>query len=369
MSQSTLTSERITAIVSTLMAIAILAAGVTAQHSRAPLDELEQLESDLQFQLDWAFRHDSKERSKRIALLEETIEAWQSSPRSEKDQKLLASWLLESTIRSIPGTTKPLTEVPEFGRPAVVVVAKPFVTEPVKMESAGIGPIMTESTKTESVDTKPAESGVVQVKPSKPVAEPVTEAIVNTVTETPKTHPVNDNLAAIVPTAIFRSVASSTEDLFKDSPKDIPQVDAPQIEPPQLDETAEPTEKTIRINLTELAARVAGYHEELDLIETSLLLANSPDIDFLEKQVKELDDLTRDFRFVELYYKALSEEEQKHITTPRWMHATLAEIERLLQRHESQQDGDFLGSFDPAQNRRIEELRQQLAKIADFKSS
>jgi len=99
------------------------------------------------------------------------------------------------------------------------------------------------------------------------------------------------------------------------------------------------------------------------------LLASSLDLDFLEEQIQKLDHLTRDFGFVDLYYKALSEQEQKHIRTPRWMNAPLAEIEHLLQRHERKQNGDFLGSFDPAQIQRIEAMRRQLAKIADFKSS
>jgi len=126
-------------------------------------------------------------------------------------------------------------------------------------------------------------------------------------------------------------------------------------------------EKPVRINLTELAARIAGYHEGLDQIETTLLLANSPNLDFLKKlelleeQAKNLDDLTRDFRFVKLYHESLTEKERGHMNAPRSVSATLAEIDRLLRRNESQQDGDFLGSFDPAQRKRIENLRQQLA--------
>jgi len=359
MSLSTLTSERITAVVSTLMAIAILAAGVTAQHSRAPLDEIEQLESDLQFQLDWAFRHDSKERSKRIARLEETISAWHESPGSEGDRKLLASWLLESTIRSMPGTIKPFPSVPEFSKPADVVIAESVETVPVEIVVAQIEPHKTE----------PTDSKVVPLKPTKHVAVQVTEAIESPVLEKIKTPPANDHVAAIVRIAISKPAAHSTDDLFKDPPEEMPQGDVPQFETSQLSDAVEPTEKPVRINLNELAARIAGYHEGLDQIETELLLASSPDLDFFAEQIQKLDHLTRDYGFVELYYEALSEQEQKHIRTPRWMNATLGEIERLLQRHESKQDGDFLGSFDPAQIQQIEELRQQLAKIADFKSS
>ena len=55
--QSSTTGERVTAVLSTLVAIAILGAAVTAQQSRTPqADRLASLESDLRFQLDLAYR-------------------------------------------------------------------------------------------------------------------------------------------------------------------------------------------------------------------------------------------------------------------------------------------------------------------------
>ncbi len=287
---SIFSSERITAIVSTLVAIAILAAGVTAHQSLVPLDELQRLESDLQFQLEWAFRHDSKERSQRLAKLDETIEAWHASPRSQEDRRLFSSWLLESTVRSMPGTTKPLPKVPVFGKPSVATLAEP---EKIKV-----------------VQSKPIESETVRL----------TEVV--DIRATPA-----DFAVAVV------------------------------ADP----EPSEASEKPVQINLTELTARIAGYHEGLDQIETTLLLAKAPDLDFLEKQAKKLDDLTRNFRFVTLYHESLTEKEREYLSAPRSIIAPLAEIERLLERNESQRDGDFLGSFDSTQRKRIENLRQQLA--------
>jgi len=283
-------SERITAMVSTLVAIAILAAGVTAHQSLVPLDELERLKSDLQFQLDWAFQHDAKQRSQRIAKLEETIEAWHASPRSQQDRKLFTSWLLESTVCSMPGTTKPLPRVPEFGKPSVVALAEP------------------------------EESKISQSEPTESKAVRLTEVA---------------NIRATPVDFVVAVVADS--------------------------EPSRASEKPVKINLVELAARIAGYHESLDQIETTLLLANAPDLDFLEKQAKHLDDLARDFRFVMLYYESLTEKEREYLREPRSTVATRVEIERLLERNESQQGGDFLGSFDPAQRKRIENLRRQLA--------
>jgi len=296
MNPSIFSRERLTAIASTLVAIAILAAGVTAHQSIVPLDELQRLESDLQFQLDWAFRHDAKQRSQRLAMLEETTEAWHASPRSQEDRKLFSSWLLESTIRSMPGTTKPLPKVPRFGK-----------THPIGKPSA-------------VALAEPEESKVVKTEPVESKAVKMTEMA---------------EMAA-TPTAVAVAAGADPEPF-------------------------EASEKPVKINLTELAARIAGYHEGLDQIETALLLADSPDLDFLEKQAEKLDELTQDFRFVSLYHQSLTEKEREHMIAPRSTSTTLAEIERLLERNERQQDGDFLGSFDSAQRKRIENLRHQLA--------
>jgi len=318
MNHSMLKRERITAVVSTLVAIAILAAGVTAHQSHAPQGELERLQSDLQFQLDWAFRHDSKERSQRIARLEETIEAWNASPRSEEDRKLFASWLLESTIRSMPGTTKPLQRVPEFGKPhavdqpRVVALAEPVATA---REESNTVQLTQVAVLVKKVATTPVDDVAVEVASVKLSAEHGTKLTGNSTPEQPET-------------------------------------------------PSETSETLVKINFTELTARIAGYHDGLDQIETVLLFANAPNLVFLEHQVQELVDLTRDFRFIKLYHEALSVREREQVTAPRTMNATLAEVERLLNRYENQQDGDFLGSFDPAQRKRIENLRQKLATLA-----
>ncbi len=117
MNFSTVRSERITAIISTVVAVIILAAGVTAHQSHhAPVDDLVQLESDLRFQLEAGYRHDTDERATRLAQLEEVFQAWQQSPRLPADQELVATWLLEATIRSMPGSSEPMPTIPQFGQ-------------------------------------------------------------------------------------------------------------------------------------------------------------------------------------------------------------------------------------------------------------
>ena len=311
MSQSTSSSERLTAVVSTLVAIAILAAGVTAHQSHnAPRDELAQMESDLRFQLDQAFRHDEGERTRRIDQLEATMQAWNDVPHSQENQKMLASWLLESTIRSMPGTTQPLPSIPVFNQPQAATTSQPATVSLTSQQSLDPSVATKESASATEPDPRQSES-----------QSPVQKA-----------HPPKSRLAS---TAL----------------------------PP--DELPSPDPKPVKINLTELSARIAGYHEGLDQIETTLLLAETADIELLEHQTQRLEQLTRDFRFVRLYHESLSEAERRNIRPPRSMEATLAELDRLLRLSEQAEGGDFLGSFDPAYRERLERVRQMLTTIAD----
>lgn len=319
MSLSILSSERITAILSTLAAVVILAAGVTAHQSHSiPQNELVLLESDLRFQLEQAFRHNEGERDQRIALLERAMQAWAESPQNQEDQKLLGTWLLESTIRSMPGTTEPLPSLPEFGKPAAPLVEEHLEAsnppEPASEETAETN--NTEADNTEAIEVSHEEL-------------------------------LSNNLAASTQEAAAASIQ---------------EVDKP-LATQTVVEHDPPVE--VKINLTELVARITGYHEGLDQIEMALLLANSPDLEFLEKQVNRLERLTRDFRFVALYHQSLSEKERQAIDPPRSMDATLAELGRLLRQTLGEQDGDFLESFDSAQQERVEQLQKLLADIVD----
>ncbi|HYO24770.1 MAG TPA: hypothetical protein VEQ85_07455, partial [Lacipirellulaceae bacterium] len=108
--------QRVTALVSTLVAVALLGAAVTAEHpGPAPSNLLSSLESDLRFQLDLAFRGDGGALNDRLALLEATLAAWRASPQSPADEQLLAAWYRESIQRSMPGRAAELPAPPEFG--------------------------------------------------------------------------------------------------------------------------------------------------------------------------------------------------------------------------------------------------------------
>ena len=73
--------------------------------------------------------------------------------------------------------------------------------------------------------------------------------------------------------------------------------------------------------------------------------------------------MTRDYRFVKLYYDSLTEDEQQGILVPRPLSATLQEVGRQLDRYEASLDADYLGSIDGAQAEQIAELRELLSTI------
>lgn len=311
-------SERITAIASTLVAIAILAGGVTAYQSHnAPVDDVVQLESDLRFQLEVAFRHDPNERARRLVKLEEVSQAWQQSSRTTAGREQLASWLLEATIRSMPGSIETLPVVPRFGgatSPKALAQSTPDV--------------------------------LVEPLPNEIRAEEDFKHWVEGNRETVTQEPTPASSAAV--TESSRLSANSAE---------LPAVLQPEMATPRL--VAAP----IRINLTKLGARVAGYHQGLDEIDATLLIIEPADLTALSEQIRLLEELTQDFRFIRLYYQALTDQESRAVLTPRSMADTLAEIERRIDRTQEALSGDFLGEFDSSNQDQIAGLRQQLAGV------
>ncbi len=302
-------SERITAIVSTLVAVAILAGGVTAfQSHHAPVDDVVQLESDLRFQLENAFRHDPNERARRLVQLEDVTQAWLQSSRLENDREKLAMWLLEATIRSMPGSIVAMPPSPRFG---FATKAKALKSTPdVLVEPATL------KSNPATLDHAPTPA-----TPPLPVTRPVTKT-------------------------------GSTE---------------PQPEKVITEPVAKPSvaaQKPVRVNLTELTARIAGYHAGLDAVERELRSTKSDNFAALSAQLRQLEEMSSDFQFVSLYYQLLTDAQRRVITPPRPMATTLAEIERRLERSPENATDDFLSDFDARQQAQLDALRQQLASIS-----
>lgn len=334
MNYSSARSERITAIISTVVAVIILAGGVTAyQTNTAPVDDIVQLESDLRFQLEVAFKHDPNERAARLVELSKVSQAWLNSPRSDADREQLARWLLESTIRSMPGSLEPLPAMPTFG-------AKPQRPE-----------VVTPDILTPDIILDPP----VIEKPSTPTPEPVAEL------PTP-TNLVSSEVPPTTPEQVPNN--SEVEGVeFSIQTNVVPAAAPPTTLQPMVATRVEEPEP-VQINLTELAARIAGYHAGLDEIEKQLLTISASDFGALTEQLRLLEELTRDYHFVQLYYEALSPTERQVIVAPRAMTDTLGEIEQRLDHAQAEAADDFLGEFDAANQERLGALRELLAKVA-----
>ena len=329
MNLSPAASERITAIVSTLVAVAILAGGVTAFQSRTtPIDDIVQLESDLRFQLEVAFRHDPNDRAARLAQLEQVTQAWQQSPRTAADREKLANWLLAATIRSMPGSLNELPAVPVFSQQP---------TEPIAQQ-------------TPHVVVEPA-SGEEHQEPPTQIPSPV--ALISTDVLPVEADP-------------FVGAELEAEDLPMPSTIE-PVATLPAIVPPTttLTTTAPVVEPVtpVRINLTELAARVAGYHDGLDELDAEVLKLKADDFTAMGELLDQLAELAYDFRFVRLYYEALTPRERRTITAPRPLTVALTQLERRLDRSEAVRSSDFLDEFDADNQDRIRELRKRLTEI------
>ena len=342
MNQPTPRNDRFTAIASTLVAIAILAAGVTAQQSpQANQNELTRLESDLRFQLERAFKHDGSRRSKRMAQVDQVLRDWQDSQKTEQDRARLTAWLTEATANSVPGSNLPFPLAPVFSQPPQPVQQATKDSIPANGQEATLKPT------TKALVAFPTETIVISEQfPTVPpvgnqqhAPQPPTENIA------PPTITAAKPVIETIPTSALPDTTQST------------------IQPAALQTTAKTDSVPVHINLVELAARIAGYHHSLDAVETQLLTHQNPSLGTLARQLEQLDPLTRDFHFVNLYYEALTEKQQRTITAPRSMAATLKEINRHLTRQEKHQHSDFLSTFETTPNQKLTTLRTHLITL------
>lgn len=363
-------NERLTAFVSTVVAVAILAAGVTAHQSAAPkVTDVVQVASDLRFQLEMAFRHDIRERDARLAQLDAVMAAWNVAPQSEADRELLLSWLREAGTNSLPGVMQTLPPVPEFSSSHLVLEAAPSAVEhPVRnlpTPEAKLPevkqPEFRQSAQTQIAKTAPtlgklyAQGPTATKTPVTPTpADPLEEEMIalrqpQSVTSGPHDSVPHQTIVAPRP-GITEQPKMVEQNLLASVPVANSNIETP-------------VNLTANINLTELAARIAGYHDGLDEVELALLRLDTPDLIVVREQVEKLDSMTRDYGFVRLYYDSLTPQERDSILEPRSMQATLAEVKRQLQRCEEVRDADYLGTLDADAAQEFADLRAQIAEI------
>lgn len=346
-------NERLTAFVSTIVAVAILAAGVTAHQSVPRTTDIGQLEADLQFQFERTFRHDARQGEARLATLEKVMAGWRESAQSDLDREQLVAWMHESAMRSIPGTLAPLPEIPEFSQ----VQSAPTV-QVVEHEVKKV--VVDEQPKAKEAESTLADNGG-KTKPGLYTQGPQT-VITPTLAD-----PLEEEMVALrQPQSINPEIPPATATTKAGTaPRPGMTQESPLRETNLLASVPVEPQEPVGVNLTELAARIAGYHDALDKIDMALMTMKTADMEVITREIAQLESLVRDYRFVDLYYQSLTEAERRMVIAPRPMNTVIAEIERQLDRCEEVLDGDFLGMFDSAAKEEFAKLRLKLSVITE----
>jgi hypothetical protein len=341
MHQST-NGERITAALSTIVAIAILGAAVTAQQVRAPqTDRLASLESDLRFQLDLAFRADGSAHKAHFAELDVALAAWRESPHNEANNQLLAEWLQDSISRTLPGADGKLPATPDFGAEAPLFVAPAHVTAPPK--PAEPAPELAQALPAAAPAPRATTPSVSAAPPLARRATTVSAAPPNPVSRPPVTPPVGSTAATTEHSITIHTAplagASSCEAAT-------PVISNPALAPVPTRGTRAATQElpAVQLNLAELNARIAGYHQGLKGIEAAVVAVSEPSAEQREELVVQLEDLAAQYQFVELYYDSLTEAERRHVTAPKPMSDSVELVARYVGRRAV--GDDFLAEFE-----------------------
>lgn len=372
----TMTGERTTATFSTLVAIAILGAAVTAQPAGSPaVDRLTNLESDLRFQLDLAYRHDGSLLRERLSQLDAAIETYRLSPQSEADGRVLAGWLRESIIRSLPGDLRELPETPTFSSPPGHAVATIPAPEAAGQPSTPPSPELADSTENESPQPTTA------LKPTPAPPQPATPK--------PQANIAANNAAPAIKPAATIAPAPPLVDL---TPRVEPQPEAPAaersvavskppapaiaasavsnqrpVDPPAKAPTplaAPSVAAPVTVNLAELKARIDGYHDGLAEVEAAALAGDQVSREQVNQLVTEVEQLASQYQFVRLYYDALTEAERRSVAAPQSPAATVELVDQQRASLPQASGEDFLQSLDEADDAG-DDLARRLRAVAE----
>jgi hypothetical protein len=368
MHQSTL-GERITAALSTVVAIALLGAALSAQQAQAPTaDYLASLEADLRLQLDLAFRHDGGARRKQVAALEATLQAWRESAQSADDHELLVEWMQTAIRHTMPGAAGKLPPTPEFEEiplPAAVEPAPALVDEPAPTPAEQPAPTQAPPAEIAAAPVSDAPGVTPIAVPPAVVVEPIADerpAIDEAVIEAPSAAgaPVPETPVAPVEHSItVPPVVGPVEAEDSDSGPAV--VDASGEDEMPAAQIVDPVPPVVRINLAELNARILGYHQGLDEIEAALVADGEFSPERLAALVDHLEHLATQYQFVSLYYGALTADEQAATVAPR---SIIDAVDLVAAQVAAASDGDPLEDFDAAHADRPT-LAQRLQALAD----
>ena len=354
MPPSTRFSERVTTLLSTLVAAGLLAAGVTAQQSRTnrPVS-LERLESDLRFQIRSAFRMTPRESEQRLRQLDNVLEDFRSRPLSDADRQILGAWLLKATVRSMPGSIKPLPTAPVYSerdQAKFSVSAKPSKRKSVAQKST-----LSDTSRSQSEVASPARIEAPSRFEALTDPEQSTEPRVRLAASKPVVTEFAQKGKQENADSLRLSVDSEQETTLASSQPERSILTA---------NLAPSTPSPIDINMSELMARIAGYHAGLDDLEAAAVNAKRPDEKLLSRQIELLEGLISVYQFVQLYYDSLNPQERRRVAAPRKLNGAISATRERLGHLQEEVEADFLGQYDRQLGHQLKALSQRLERIA-----
>lgn len=351
------TSERITAVVSTLFAIGILGVAVTAQRiNEAPVGDLAQLEAELMTQFDIAYRHDTRLLDKRVGEFNEVLRAWKAAPATPQRDEELARWIRDAMSRSMPGSKRPLPETPDFAHESPTQGRRQLVKGASALGAA------TDIIVPQQTQTRP--SRVLGSSRVPDLADPLpnlsSEGDVDVEYVAAREWAGDDSFKEVFQEPINEEPEAGDFGLRHESVS----VNESRQEEPHFVERQRDESPEVEINLRELSARITGYHEGIREIEASLINAAADNAGSLIDLVETLEQLDGQRQFVSLYYDLLSDRQRRFLRRPRSLDTLVSRVQTQLDRAERNHDGDFLKPFDRDAQRRLEQLRQRLNLLA-----
>jgi hypothetical protein len=368
-------AERATATLSALIAAAIIAGALTASDPQpSPGDQLARQESDLRFQLGLAYKQQPRLLRSRTSELDAALNAYRRSAQTVEDASLLAEWLEQSLLASLPPRREPLPAPPPFRSPLenqVAPVAAPTNGDEAPKPAATVEPAAAEP-HAANLASDLAETPA-QLEPI-PVPESSEPAPADS-SSAPKPTPDAAAAAATVPPdgdvvldlpAPPAADAGGPEPTLADDAEDEP-LPAPAASPladPLPSADPRPLAKqpvSVAINLAELNARVRGYHDGLAEIEAAVVAEHEPFAwERLDELVTTLERLSAQKSFIDLYCGALTAAERKAVVVPRSCQGVLEALEREVAASLAAEGDEFLAPFaaDHAGSLLLERLRK-----------
>lgn len=413
-STSTL-SERITALVSAAVAIALLGLAVSAQTGQlSATDPLEQLVSQTRLQFRLGLGHEQALLDARADALDKVLEAFRSADDTSENRELVTRWLREAMLRSMPGSIRPLPAAPAFlaasntaadPSGATSAASAQAVNDPEEQIVARQQQITPSPANPSGPTREPAPLDTPQpprTKEPTPAFEPsaTTHSTANdpaadrddildaltpdgttpdgagpipTLADPPVETPAPGGSAveATLPTPQSQEVSSEPSPQPARPTRVSPVVATPTSSPIQAIETPttsrgsddNSSEAPVAVNTDRLSKEMARYHATLGTVRDA---CGQQTLTFAELQdaVDTLERLTTQYDFVRLYYDLLSPRKRKLLGQPTHWGVVLPEVRDALERVAQRTDGDFLRPLESDRQEALGDLRRQVDKLA-----